>query len=61
MIWGCITYEGVGTLIVVDGNINAQKYIEVIDKFVWSVIARHFPDDNCVLQDYNAPICIGHV
>jgi hypothetical protein len=31
MIWGCITYEGVGTLIVVDGNINAQKYIEVID------------------------------
>jgi hypothetical protein len=34
MIWGCITYEGVGTLTVVDGNINAQKYIEVIDNFV---------------------------
>jgi hypothetical protein len=45
MIWGCITYEGVGTLTVVDGNINAQKYIEVIDNFVRSVIARHFPDD----------------
>ena len=30
------------TLTVVDGN---------IDNFVWSVIARHFPDDN-----YNAPI-----
>jgi hypothetical protein len=26
MIWGCITYEGVGTLTVVDSNINAQKY-----------------------------------
>ena len=56
MIWGCITYEGVGTLTVVDGNINAQKYIEVLDNFVWSVIARHFLDDNYVFQDDNAPV-----
>ena len=25
---------------VVDGNINAQKYIEVIDNFVWPVISQ---------------------
>ena len=56
MIWGCITYGGEGTLIVVDGNINAQKYIEVVDNFVWSVIARHFLDDNYVFQDDNAPV-----
>ena len=56
MIWGCITYDGVGTLTVVDGNINAQKYIEVVDNFVWSVIARHFLDDNYVFQDDNAPV-----
>jgi hypothetical protein len=37
-----ITYESVGTLTVVDGDINAQKYIEVIDNFVWPVIAHHF-------------------
>ena len=53
MIWGCIAYECVGTLTVVDGNINAQKYIEVIDNFV---IARHFPDDNYVFQEDNAPM-----
>ena len=41
MIWVYINYEGVGTLIVVDGNINAKKYIEVIDNLVWPVIARH--------------------
>ena len=40
MIWGCITYEGVGTLTVVDGNSNAQTYIEVSDNFVWHVIAK---------------------
>jgi hypothetical protein len=41
MIWVYINYEGVGTLIVVDGNINAKKYIDVIDNLVWPVIARH--------------------
>ena len=56
MIWGCITYEGVSTLTVVDGNINAQKYIEVIDNFVWPVIARHFPDENNVLKDDHVPM-----
>jgi len=56
VIWGCITFEGVGTLTVVDGNINGQKYIEVIDNFLWAVIARHFPDDNYVFQDDNAPV-----
>ena len=56
MIWGCITYEGVGTLTVVDGNINAQKYIEVVYNFVWPVIARYFLDDNYVFLDDNAPV-----
>jgi hypothetical protein len=60
MNWGCITkiymYEGVGTLTVVDGNINAQKYIEVIDNFAWPVIACHFPYNNYVFQDDNAPV-----
>ena len=26
MVWGCICYEGVGTLTGVEGNINAAKY-----------------------------------
>ena len=56
MIWGCTTYEGVGTLTVINGNINAAKYIEIVDNFVWPVIARHFPDDNYIYQDDNAPV-----
>jgi len=55
MIWDCITYEGVGTLTVVGGYINAPKYIEVIDNLVWPIIARHFADDNYLFQDDNAP------
>ena len=26
MIWGCICYDGVGTLTAVEGNINSAKY-----------------------------------
>ena len=32
MIWGCFTYYGVGTITVVNGNINAQKNIDIIDE-----------------------------
>ena len=28
MIWGCIIYEGLGTLTVINGNMNAAKYID---------------------------------
>ena len=34
MISGYITYEGVGTLTVINGNINAAKYIEIVDNLV---------------------------
>ena len=48
MIWGCITWYGVGTLCQVNGNINAEKYISVLDSQLWLVIARHFLDESCV-------------
>ena len=56
MIWGCITWYGVGTLCQVNGNINAEKYISVLDSQLWPVIARHFPDDSYVFQDDNVPV-----
>jgi hypothetical protein len=42
MFWGCISYYGVGILTPVEGNMNTEKYISVLDDNVWPVIARHF-------------------
>lgn len=56
MVWGCITWFGIGTLCKVDGSINAQKYISILDDQLWPVIARHFPDDSYTFQDDNAPV-----
>ena len=56
MIWGCITYHGVGTITTVDGTINRHKYIEVLENNLWPVIARHFPTNDFLFQNDNAPI-----
>lgn len=51
-----ICYEGVGTLTSVNGNINSEKYIEILENNLWPVIVRHFPHGNYVFQDDNAPV-----
>ena len=56
MICGCITYNGVGTIIVVDGHMNDQKYIETLEDYLWPVIVCHFPNEDYIYQDDNAPI-----
>ena len=54
MIWGCITFNGVGTLTTVNGNINATKYTEILEDNLWPVIVRHYPEENVIFQDDNA-------
>ena len=39
MFWGCISYYGV----VVVGNLNSEKYINILDDNLWPVIAQQFP------------------
>jgi len=56
MIWGCITYFGVGTVDFAEGNINAKRYIDILEGNSWPVIAQHFPENSCIFQDDNAPV-----
>jgi hypothetical protein len=55
MLWGCITYYGVGTLVAIDGNMNTDKYISVLDDNLWPVVVRHFSDRTRIFQEDNAP------
>lgn len=54
MFWGCITRDGVGTLVPVKRNINSDKYIECLDSNLRSVIAKVFVANPYILQDDNA-------
>ena len=51
LFWGCITYKGDGKLVSVEGNMNSEKYINVLDECLWPVAAKHFPTDRWTLQE----------
>ena len=38
MIWGSICFHGVGALCLVDGILNADKYIDILDNNLWPVV-----------------------
>ena len=56
MFWGCLTYDGVGTLDAIQGNINSEKYIDCLDRNLWPVIAKIFPTGGYIFQEDNAPV-----
>ena len=41
MFWSSVSYYGVGTLVPIEGNINSQKYVEVLESNLWLVILIH--------------------
>lgn len=55
MVWGCITYDGVGTLSMVNGNMNSEKYIDTLENKLWPVIAKNFGANPYYFQEDNAP------
>ena len=60
MIWGCICYDGVGTLAAVERNINSSKYIDILDKNLWPVVVWYFEGKEYMFMDDNAPVHRGH-
>jgi hypothetical protein len=55
-VWGCICYNCVGTLAKLEGNVNAGKYISILEDNIKPVIVRHFPGNNYLFQDDKAPV-----
>ena len=49
LCYGDVFFYGVGTLTSAKGNINAEKYIEVLENKLCPVIVRLFPHGNYVV------------
>ena len=56
IIWGCICYDGVETSTAVEGNIKSAKYIDILDKNLWSVIVWYFEGKEYLFMDDNGPV-----
>ena len=60
MIWRCICYDAVGTLTADEGNINSAKYIDILDKNLWTVVVWYFEGKEYLFMDDNAPVHRAH-
>ena len=60
VIWRCICYDGVGTLTADEGNINSAKYIDILDKNLWTVVVWYFEGKEYLFMDDNAPVHRAH-
>jgi hypothetical protein len=44
------------TITLVNGNINEAKYQDILEEYLWPVIARNFPRGGYFFQDDIAPV-----
>lgn len=54
MFWGCITFDGVGTFVPVNGNINSQKYTDILEDNLWSEVTKVFSTEPWIFHYDNA-------
>ena len=59
IVWGCISFQGVGELVVIDGNLNHQGFIEIsLEQNLLQSVENVFGDGNrpFTFQQDNAPV-----
>lgn len=56
MVWACFSYHGVGELMLIDGTVNAKKYITILKKCFVPSMENHLSQcTNIIFQDDSAP------
>ncbi|KAI5152232.1 hypothetical protein ENBRE01_2673 [Enteropsectra breve] len=55
MFWGCIGYNGVGSLEVIDGTMDSVSYTRVLSTFLHDSADILGVSDNFIIQQDNAP------
>ncbi len=54
MVWGCISANGIGSLHVLEGTMNAERYIKILEQHMLPSRWRLFQGRPCVFQQDNA-------
>jgi hypothetical protein len=45
-VWGCFSWNGLGPLVILRGNINAEGYKDILTRCVLSTVEDQFDDDS---------------
>jgi hypothetical protein len=54
-VWGCFSRSGLGLLIILHGNLNAEGYEDILTRCILSAIEDQFADDSYLYQHDSAP------
>lgn len=61
MVWGCMTYHGVGDASWIPGRINSEAYIDIVDDYVLASRDWYGMDpDTFIFQQDNASVHTAH-
>jgi hypothetical protein len=52
---GVFSWNGVGPLIILHGNLHAEEYKDILTCYVLSTVEDQSGDDDCLYQHDNAP------
>lgn len=55
MVWGCVSWHGLGPLVVVSGIMDTAKYLDVLDNAALPTLWQHFGNGPYQYQQDNAP------
>lgn len=55
MVWGCISYNGVGKLVVVDETLNATRYTQLLSENLFESAEDMGISNDFIFQQDNAP------
>lgn len=55
MFWGCMSYNGPGPLVPIEGMMNSDKYIALLERRVVPLLLQMFPESNGIFQQDSAP------
>jgi hypothetical protein len=53
-VWGCFSWIGLGPLVILHGNINAEGYKDILIRCILSMIEDQFCDDDYLYQHVSA-------
>lgn len=56
MVWGCMTWEGVGLCVEVEGRMDAQQYVDILETGLHGTIEKYGMDvEDIIFQQDNDP------
>ncbi|GFU73948.1 transposable element Tcb1 transposase [Trichonephila clavipes] len=56
MVWGAISWRGLGPLVTLHGKVKAAHYVNILRDQVHPFVQTSFPGECPLYQDDNAPI-----